>query len=173
MALYHLTRQNVATTDPEDPNFRIQTGEQTSRGIELDISGEILPGWNIIATYAYTDAFVSKDEDIPVDDRLRGIPRNTASLWTTYELQSGDLQGLGFGLGLVYVGEREGRLPNNDFELPSYFRTDTSLFYRRDRYEAAVSIKNLFDNREIYNTQGFFVTPAAPLTVLGTIKVKF
>jgi iron complex outermembrane receptor protein len=42
------------TTDPDDPDFSIQTGEQTSRGVELDVAGEISPGWNIIATYAYT-----------------------------------------------------------------------------------------------------------------------
>lgn len=172
LAFYNLTRQNVTTPDPADPDFSIQTGKQTSRGIEFDVSGEILPGWNVITTYAHTDAFVSEDNDIPVGDRLAGIPRNTASVWTTYEIQSGDLQGLGAGLGLVWVGEREAQLPNTDVELPSYFRTDASLFYRRNNYEAAISIKNLF-NKEYYNTQGFFITPAAPLTVLGTVKVKF
>ncbi len=35
LALYHITRQNVATTDPEDPDFEIQTGEQTSKGRDL------------------------------------------------------------------------------------------------------------------------------------------
>lgn len=172
LAFYHLERENVSTTDPVDPDFSIQTGEQTSRGIELDLAGEISPGWNMIATYAHTDAFVSEDEDLPIGDRLSGIPRNTASLWSTYEIQSGNLQGLGFGLGLIWVGEREAELPNTDVELPAYFRTDASLFYRRDNYEAAISVKNLFDE-EYYNTQGFYITPAAPLTVLGTIRVNF
>jgi iron complex outermembrane receptor protein len=172
LALYHLTRRNVTTTDPQDPNFSIQTGAQTSRGIELDVTGEILPGWNVIATYAHTDAFVSEDNDIPEGDRLSGIPRNTASLWTTYEIQRGDLQGLGFGLGLVYVDEREAQLPNTDVQLPSYFRTDARLFYRRNNWQAAVNIKNLFDV-EYYNTQGFFITPQAPLTVLANISVQF
>lgn len=172
LALYHLTRRNVSTPDPQDPNFSIQTGAQISRGIELNVTGEILPGWNVIATYAFTDAFVSEDNDIPEGDRLAGIPRNTASLWTTYELQSGDLQGLGFGLGLVFVDEREARLPNTDVQLPSYFRTDARLFYQRDNWQAAVNIKNLFDV-EYYNTQGFFITPQAPLTVLANISIQF
>jgi iron complex outermembrane receptor protein len=172
LALYHLARRNVATPDPQDPNFSIQTGAQTSRGIELDVTGEILPGWNVIATYAYTDAFVSEDNDIPEGDRLAGIPRNTASLWTTYEIQGGDLQGFGFGLGLVYVDEREAQLPNTDVQLNSYFRTDARLFYRRNNWQAAVNIKNLFDV-EYYNTQGFFITPQAPFTVLANISVQF
>jgi iron complex outermembrane recepter protein len=172
LALYDITRRNVTTADPEDPDFSIQTGKQTSRGIELDLTGEILPGWNMIATYAFTDAFVSEDNDIPEGDRLAGIPEHTASLWTTYEIQSGDLQGLGFGLGLVYVDEREAQLPNTGVTLPSYFRTDASLFYRRNNWRAAVNIKNLFDV-EYFNTQGFFITPQAPFTVLANVTVEF
>lgn len=172
LALYHLTRTNVATPDPQDPNFSIQTGEQTSRGIELDVTGEVLPGLNMIATYALTDAFVSEDNDIPEGDRLSGVPEHTASLWTTYEIQSGDLQGLGFGLGFVYVDEREARLPNTGVTLPSYFRTDASLFYERDSWRTAVNIKNLF-SVEYFNTQGFFITPQAPLTVLANVAVEF
>ncbi|MBE9192701.1 TonB-dependent receptor [Gloeocapsopsis crepidinum LEGE 06123] len=47
------------------------------------------------------------------------MPRNAFNLWTTYELQSGSLQ----GLGVFYFGERQGDLANT-FELPSYIRTD-------------------------------------------------
>lgn len=171
LALYDLTRKNVLTTDPEDPDFSIQTGEQKSRGIELDIVGKILPGWNIIATYAYTDAFVSEDEDLPEGERLPGVPENSASLWTTYEIQEGDLQGLGFGLGLYFVGDREVQLPNT-IELDSYFRVDAAVFYRRNNYELALNFKNLTDT-EYYSTQGFYVTPEAPFTVLGSISVEF
>jgi iron complex outermembrane recepter protein len=56
LAFFDLTLSNVLTADPINPLFSVQTGKQRSRGIELDISGEILPGWSIIAGYAYTDA---------------------------------------------------------------------------------------------------------------------
>lgn len=55
LAAYHLTKTNIAATDPDNTDFSIATGEQRSQGIELDVIGEILPGWNIIASYAYTD----------------------------------------------------------------------------------------------------------------------
>ena len=171
LAFYDLTRSNVLTTDPEDPDFSIQAGEQKSRGIELDIAGEILPGWNIIATYAYTDAFVSEDEDFPEGDRLPGVPENSASLWTTYEIQQGDLEGLGFGFGLYFIGDREVQLPNT-IELDSYVRADAAIFYRRSNYELALNFKNITDT-EYYGTQGFYLTPEAPFTVLGNIAVKF
>jgi len=63
LAYFDITKTNIPTPDP-DPNnqgFSVITGEVKSRGVELDITGEILPGWNIIAAYAYTDAFVSQD----------------------------------------------------------------------------------------------------------------
>ncbi|MEM1256676.1 MAG: TonB-dependent siderophore receptor, partial [Cyanobacteria bacterium P01_H01_bin.21] len=44
LAFFELTKENVATTDPDNIFFSVATGEQRSRGIELDIAGEILPG---------------------------------------------------------------------------------------------------------------------------------
>ncbi|NJM90656.1 MAG: TonB-dependent receptor [Hydrococcus sp. RU_2_2] len=144
LAFYNLTRTNVLTTDPDDERFSVQTGEQRSRGIEFDVSGEILPGWNIVAGYALTDAEITEDNFFEEGNQLAGIPRHTFNLWTTYEIQSGDLQGLGFGLGLFYVDNRQGDLENT-FELPSYFRTDAALFYNRDNFRIALNISNLFN----------------------------
>ncbi|MEM7595197.1 MAG: TonB-dependent siderophore receptor, partial [Cyanobacteria bacterium P01_A01_bin.83] len=121
VAYFDITRQNVATTDPDNPFFLISTGEQQSQGVDLELSGRIMPGWNIIASYAYIDGEVTEDNDPEVlGSRLPGIPEHSASLWTTYELQSGNLQGLGFGTGFNFVGERKGELPNS-FEVDSFF----------------------------------------------------
>jgi iron complex outermembrane receptor protein len=169
LAYFDITKKNVLTTDPEDDNFSIQTGEQKSRGFELDVVGEVLPGWKIIGTYAYTDANITKDNDLQ-DNRLVGVPYNSASLWTTYEFQKGNLQGFGLGLGLVYAGEREASLPNN-LKIPSFVRTDASVFYKRDKWRAAINIKNLLDTK-YYESQSFFIVPAAPLTVLGTVSFE-
>lgn len=143
LALYDLSRSNVATDDPDNESFSIQTGKQHSRGIELDISGEILPGWNIIAGYAYTDAEITEDETYEEGNLLRNVPEHAFNLWTTYRIQAGDLQGLGFGLGFFFVGERQGNL-DNSYELPSYFRTDAAIFYEGDRFRAALNFRNLF-----------------------------
>ncbi|MEH2180742.1 TonB-dependent siderophore receptor [Nostoc sp.] len=173
LALFDLTRSNVLTTDPNNSNFSIQTGKQRSRGIELDVSGEILPGWSIAAGYAYIDARISEDNDYPVGNRLVNAPENSFGLFTSYKFQSGSLEGWGLGLGLFYVGEREGDL-NNNFTLPSYFRTDASIFYKRDRLRAAVSIKNLF-NVDYYESSSDIlrIFPGEPLTVQGTISWQF
>jgi len=174
LAAYHLTKSNITTSDPDDPDFSIQVGEQRSQGVELDITGEILPGWNVIASYAYTDAETTEDTTIPEGNRLVGVPENQASLWTTYEIQTGALQGLGFGLGLFYVGERAGDLENS-FELPNYVRTDAAIYYRHDRFNAALNIRNLFDINYIRASDGgnLFLQRGAPFTVIGSVSWEF
>ncbi|WP_416676526.1 TonB-dependent siderophore receptor [Egbenema bharatensis] len=171
LAAYQITKTNVITPDP-DPSlaargFSVQVGEQRSRGIELDIAGEILPGWNVIASYAYTNAEVTEDNSISVGNRLRGVPENQASLWTTYIIQEGDLEGLGFGLGLFYIGDRQGNL-NNTFTLGDYLRTDAALYYRRDRFNAAINIRNLLDinyfNANLYRGDPFTITGSVSWT---------
>jgi iron complex outermembrane receptor protein len=177
LAYFDITKQNVAVTDPLFPlDASIATGEQQSRGVELDVAGEILPGWNIIAAYAYIDAEVTADTnpDI-VGNRLFNVPKHSASLWTTYEIQSGNLQGLGFGVGFNYVGEREGDL-DNSFQVDSYFLTNASIFYRRNNWRFALNFKNLFDINYIEaaeNSRSSGNLPGDPFTVIGSVSVEF
>ncbi len=144
LAFYQLTRSNVQTNDLVNPGFQIQTGEQKSQGIELDIAGEILPGWKVIAGYAYNDARISQDNTLAVGNRINSTPQNSLSLWTTYDIPAGDLKGFGFGLGLTYAGGRQGDLENT-FALPDYLSTDVALYYRRNRFRAGLNIRNLFN----------------------------
>lgn len=180
LALFDITRTNVAAPDPDAPpgsGFVIPIGEERSRGVGLDIVGEILPGWNIIASYSYLDAEITDSNELATareGNRVANIPRNSASLWTTYEIQAGVLEGLGFGLGLLYEGDREGD-PANTFELPSYVRTDAAIFYERDNWRAALNIQNLFDI-DYFESSGntrLRVNPGEPFTLIGTLAIEF
>ncbi|WP_322727959.1 TonB-dependent siderophore receptor [Nostoc sp. ChiQUE01b] len=174
LAFYDLTRSNIATDDPDpDPahlGFSILTGEQRSRGVEFSIGGEILPGWNIIAGYAYTDAQITEDNTPNVGNLLANVPKNAFNLWTSYEIQRGSLQGFGVGVGLFFVGERQADLENS-FQIPSYLRTDAAIFYKRDRLRAALNFRNLF-NVDYFESafSDLTVLPGEPFTVQGTIS---
>lgn len=173
LAGYKITKTNVLTSDPRDQTFSIQVGEQRSQGIELDVVGEVLPGWNVIASYAYTDAEIARDNRFASGNRLVNIPFNTASLWTTYTLQSGSLKGLGLGAGVFFVDNRSGDLANS-FEVPSYARVDASIFYNTGRFRAGLNFKNLFDTVYFAGTQGrSSILPGLPFTVQGTLAVQF
>jgi iron complex outermembrane receptor protein len=174
IAAYEITKTNIARTDPEDDSFSIPVGEVKSRGIEFDVAGEPVRGWNIIASLFFNDAFISVgDEFNPEDDTLITAPSSGASLWTSYEIQKGDLKGLGFGAGLFYVGDVEAEIPN-DFVIPSYVRADASLFYNRDTWRVGLNFKNLFDKEYFESSQNTsLIFPGAPFTVLGTVSVEF
>lgn len=173
LAFYDLTFSNLTTTDPENPQFEIQTGEQNSQGIELRTVGEIMPGWNIVASYAYTDAEVIEDNVFEVGNSLANVPENAVNLWSTYTISQGDLAGLGFGLGLFYVGERQGDL-DNSFELDDYLRTDAAIYYRRNNLNLALNFQNLFDVDYIeFADDDLRVYPADPFTVLFSASYEF
>ena len=176
LAAFDLTRTGILTTDPSNPLNQVQTGEQRSRGFEFDLAGEITPAWKLIAAYAFTDAKVSKDNSLPVGDKLSNVPRHSGSLWSTYQFQDGTLKGFGFGAGLTFVGEREANLPNT-YKLDSYWRTDASLFYDHGDWRAQVNFLNLFDTH--YYTGGqagvfnYTLDPSRPFSVQATVTYKF
>ncbi|WP_414622147.1 TonB-dependent siderophore receptor [Calothrix sp. CCY 0018] len=173
LALFDLTRTNVTTEDPNRPNFSIQVGEQNSQGIELNIAGQILPGWNIYAGYGYIDASITKDNTFTPGNRLPNTANHSFNLWTSYEIQQGELQGLGAGFGLFFVGDRAGDLTNT-YDVPSYVRTDAAIFYNRDKFRAALNFKNLFDVNYFESAlNSNRVYYGQPFTVQGTVSWKF
>jgi iron complex outermembrane receptor protein len=178
LAYFDVKKQNVTLADPDNIGFSIAAGEQRSRGVELDVVGELLPGWNIIAAYAYIpDAEVTKDVNpANVGSRLSNIAEHSASLWTTYEIQRGTFKGLGFGLGFNFVGERFGGLPNS-YRADSYFLTNAGLFYRKRQWRFAVNVKNLFNVDYVQSLSQTSRTrnnyPGEPLTVVGSISAEF
>ena len=174
LALFDITRENVATADPNNLGFVIPIGEQTSSGLELVVQGEILPGWNVVASYGFLDSEITEGSGAFPEGAIPGnVPENTASLYTSYEIQSGALAGLGFGLGAFFVDDRFGN-DSNTFELDSYWRTDASVFYRRDRWRAGLNFRNIFDV-DYFEAGAFNLTarPGEPFTVIGSLSVSF
>lgn len=168
VALYNLKKQNVLTDDPENPDRSIQTGEQRSRGVEIDIAGELLPNWQLIASAAFTNAEVTEDNVIAVGNALEDAARWSGSLWSTYTLAGGPLPGARIGGGVFYVGDRAGDLVNS-FEVDSYTRVD--LFSRLPvpglpALTVALNIENVFDRKYIAAASGASsVEPGQPRSV--------
>lgn len=182
VGVFHIKQGGLATTDVSDPNgiFVVATGERRSQGVELDVAGRVMSGWDLIATYAYIDAEITRDEDFTVGNTLANVPLHSGSLWSVYTIQSGILQNVGFGLGAYAAGKRLGDLANS-YEMPGYVRLDAALYYRkpevtkRTNLIASLNFRNLLDTeyyegsrenrREIY--------AGVPLTVIGSLKLEF
>ncbi|MEM1425436.1 MAG: TonB-dependent receptor [Cyanobacteria bacterium P01_H01_bin.130] len=175
LSLFSLEKENIAVPDPDNFGFAIPSGKQRSQGIELDIIGEILPGWNIVANYAYTDTEILESTTGTTGNRLFNSPEHQANLWTTYEIQSGSLEGLSFGLGFNYVGERFGDL-DNSFQVDDYFLTNAVVAYERNNWKAAVNFRNLFDIdfiESVANSRTGEIFPGEGFTVVGSFSIRF
>ena len=173
LAVFNIDKENVLTPDSDNPRFSIQTGKERSQGVEFDISGSPMKNWDIIASYAYTDARVVSDNRIAENQRISNVPYNQASLWSMYTFSEGILSGLGIGGGLFYVGERQGDVLD-PFTMDSYVTADASMFYAFKNWKLSLSVKNIFD--EDYYADGkqrVRVTPGDPLTVFAGIKCIF
>lgn len=102
------------------------------------------------------------------------MAENVASLWTTYRIQEGSLEGLGFGLGVYSVGERFGDFENS-FRIPGYTRTDAAIYYEKENWQASLNFKNLFDVDYIRYSEGFRESnsPGDPFSVIGSFSMEF
>jgi len=173
-SIFELTRQNVSTGDPANPGFEIQVGEQRSRGAELEMVGEIVPGWQVIGSLTWLDAEITEDNEFPVGNRLTNVPEWSGSLWTTYEFRSGALRGLELGAGVFAVGEREGDL-DNSFDVPAYARVDLLARYEvTENVGLSVNVHNLFDTTYVEAASSSAqIEPGPPLTVFATFDLHF
>lgn len=190
LAWFDLTKQNLAVSDPDPARaaagFRVPVGEARNRGLEFDFAGELLPGWNILAAYAYIDSKITKDSQF-VDGvftsgnrgkRFYAVPRHGGSLWTTYQLQHGVWQGLKFGAGVVSRSLRQGD-NENTFQLPSYALVNVTAAYEwkvaNTRLIFQLNVDNVLDKKYFttagVSSAGIGFGPAR--TVLGSLRFQW
>lgn len=154
-AAYQLTQSNVATTDPRNVGFQIQTGEVRARGIEVEARATVLDSLDLVAAYAYTDAEVTKSNGVDLGKRPTVVPRHMASLWAHYTFKTGLFNGLGIGGGVRYVGKGAGDA-GNTFFTSDYTLVDAAISYdlaaasaKLKGWKLQVNAHNLFDKEYI------------------------
>ncbi|WP_198014586.1 TonB-dependent siderophore receptor [Methylobacter marinus] len=176
VAFFHLTKTNVLTPDPNDPQFSIAIGETRSQGIEVDISGQITDELNLIGTYAWTDTKITQDNRGDQGNRLPFAPLHSGSLWLKYDPQQAFLRGFSFGAGVFAADKRYGDNANS-FSDAAYARVDVMAAYKFNigptRLTTQVNINNVTDTEYFTLRQRSQNIPAEPLTVLGSIRLEY
>ncbi|TRX03881.1 TonB-dependent siderophore receptor [Candidatus Methylobacter oryzae] len=177
VAFYHLTKSNTLTPDPANRLFNLAIGEARSKGIEVDIKGQVTEKLNLITTYAFTDTRITKDNNGNVGKELVNVPDHQASVWGTYQLT----ERFKVGLGEVLVGSRQGDTANT-YQLPGYARTDAMAAYihpiGKTRLTTQLNINNLlnkdyFSESSLYNGGRVSVLVAEPISVMGSLKLEY
>ncbi len=145
IAVFDLKRQNVPTTFPGITTLQNQTGEITSRGLELEAVANIAPGLKMVGAFTTYDLFTSKD----ANPALIGLtptntPQQTGSLWADYTFQEGPLRGFGLGGGVRYVGKSFADIANT-LVVPSIVLGDAAVHYEWQNWRAALNVINIAD----------------------------
>lgn len=176
LAFYRITKENVLTTNPANTDFAIPAGEVASKGIELDVSGEVYKDWRLALAYAYTDAKVTKgDVTIITGSRFPNVPRQSGSIVLTKAFTVNG-QAATLGGGLTYVGERLGDVAfTSNFKLPAYtIARLISSWSPTKNLRLALNVENLFNKRYYASSyQQVWVAPGQQRTITLNLNYKF
>lgn len=148
-SLFRIEQDNLAVAIPGaplNPNgntpYRAESGT-VSKGLELEVAGEVASGWQLGGGYAY-----AKPEDANGDRLLSEVPKDTVKVFSTYRL-SGDLQALTVGGNVRWQGKAfvTGVGPNGeDYAQGSLTLVDLMAKYAVSKnLTATLNVDNLFD----------------------------
>ncbi|MEN4918034.1 ferric-rhodotorulic acid/ferric-coprogen receptor FhuE [Achromobacter spanius] len=159
-AVFQIDQDNVAQVDPGQmvpgtTNQAYTAAQGTrSRGFDLEVSGEVTPGWNVAAGWSHWTARDGEGNAIQTDQ-----PRSLVRLFTTYQLP-GDWNRLTVGGGVNWQSHvyTIASGPNGDERVGqgSYAITNLMARYRFNRsLSAQLNVNNVFD-RKYYSQIGFY-----------------
>jgi iron complex outermembrane receptor protein len=173
VALFQLERKNVATTDPNHPNFYLVTGTQRSRGVELEATVHPMAGLNVTSSYSYVNAIVTADQTIPVGTPTWNAPKNLFNVWGTYEIPRGPVRGLLIGFGGRHYTSQSGDTLHT-FDIPGYGIMDASASYTHGHAQWRFNAYNLANIRYFAGSySNVYVNPGEPRTLRGTMSWNF
>jgi iron complex outermembrane recepter protein len=151
VSVFSIKQSNVAVPDPlhlsggcgGNGACYLSIPGVSSKGAELEVSGQITPQLGLRASYSFTD----KKSDTP--DQL-GVyfARHAASLWATYRFSGEEGQGWWVGTGVQARGARNEGGPT-DASNPGQVRIDLSGGYDAKNWALIGGVKNVA-NRRLY-----------------------
>ena len=181
LAIFKITQENSLEQSPKagKADWRVPVDEE-SNGFELDVAGQILPNFSVVANYAYTDARIVKlKEEGAIKDlnvQRPSTPRHAANLWTKYIFENGSLKGLGAGIGVSYASERLGQVGRRATaaSYPDYTLLNAVLYYKVKDVQLQLNVNNVL-NRTYWisgydNLRNF---PGAPRNINASVTYRF
>jgi len=179
VALYHMKRDNIPSTNPQT-FLQEQTGEQKSRGAEIDIIWEPSANVSLLTSLAYTDASIEEDivsfgAVFAAGNALSRVPKRSGRIAGRYRFTEGALNGLGVGLGMTY-SESAPLTEANAFFSDSYTVYDLQASYQIHDYALELKLVNLTD-KEYFTPYQYLqqdvVRPGQPRSVYLTLRAQF
>jgi len=175
-AIYRVERNGEGVTDTRfDQSMQntgvnccfVDTADVTSQGFDTEVSGTVLPGWQLFAGYTYNETDFEGGSAGPV--YFLGLtPRHMFKAWTSYQLPGAwsrvTLSGGLNAQSKSYVNSYS--FPGRRFIQSGYALANAAISYQvTDNWTVSLHGDNLFDKRyyqvlgDIYN-ENVYGTPA-------------
>lgn len=170
-AIFDLDRESFTSVDPEDQEQLILVEGAETRGIEVQLTGNVTDWWFVTTGYSYLDGEVQRADDSGADgNRTRQTPENMFSIWNNIQAT----EQLGFGLGLTYQDSFFVR-EDNAVEAPSYVRLDAAIYYDvTETLRAQVNLENLTNTDYFPDAHSNDnITTGEPINARFTISGRF
>ncbi|MCD0477990.1 TonB-dependent receptor [Chryseobacterium sp. LC2016-29] len=177
-------RNGVANNDTTIKEY---IGKMSSRGFEVDITGNPTKYLSIIGGFSYNHSVYKDTPDLPSsyveDQRLVRTPATTANLSVFYKF-SEKLQGLKVGAGVYYVGSRfagwndtKATLASRNnvtrmFEVDPFTTASFSVGYDWKKFSIQGKLNNIFDTKSYNVHENYSVNPITPRNFYFTLTYK-
>ncbi len=176
-AVFRMKQNNYALADgpgifaPDGSSAYHAVSGMKSSGFELEVNGEILPGWRVAGGFANARA-----EDRDGVRQIPQIPKNTFKMFTAYRLP-GALEALMVGGNLKWQSKTtaDGTGPNGEIYTQGSLATlDLLANYRfSNHFSLTAHVDNVFDKKYysgLYIGSARYAAPRAfTLTLRGTL----
>jgi iron complex outermembrane receptor protein len=173
LSLYKMKKSNVLTADLLT-GLSIAVGEAKSQGVEFDVNAKLPAGFELFATYAYTDAGWADDyasAGVSKNDPLINIPKHQGNVLLFKNFAIGDHEAM-LGAGVTHVSRRLGQTAA-DFYLPSYTIAKVlGSFNISEQIKLSADVTNLFDKKYYASSySALWIQPGTPRQF--TVRASF
>lgn len=162
-SVFRNERKNYRVADPgnpDNPSGQMSLdGRARVDGVLLGVSGNLTDQWAVYANYSHlkskvvqgaSDLVAGDGKDYTKGDPLLSTPKNSLSLWTTYDVSS--QWQLGYGVtyvGRYYVSQHSATNPHGALnQVDGYWMHRAMVGYRVTRdFGLQLNVTNLFDEK--------------------------
>jgi len=173
-SLFRLEKNNALQTDPTTGNVTASSDQQRNQGLELSASGNITRNWTIIGTYALYDAETTSSlTAADVGRKIQYVPKNSATLWSTYTVAPNTRYNLAIGGGIIW---REGVWLDaaNTARVPANVDFDVMVAHTIGKHwRVAMNGYNLANRLNYSNLFADRVTPSIGRSFLFNISATY
>lgn len=162
-------------------------GNDERKGIEVELTGRILPNLEVITGYSYIDAKYKEHTSYVYNSAPLNTPKHTFNAYANYHFQEGFLENLSLGGGVYYTGERpindwsqgpvthEGIVPNQKpFNVEAYTQVNLQAAYQiNNNWGVRVLANNILDEIGYNAYRTSYINQTDPRNFSGVLTYSF